>query len=81
MKALVIGGGIGGFATPLSLHAAGIECEVFEQSRSIREMVEERTPDGFARLDRVASHAELEAIVKGYSKMAGFGQTQVKRRN
>jgi len=36
MKALVIGGGIGGFATALSLHAAGIECEVFEQSRSIR---------------------------------------------
>ena len=38
MKVLVIGGGIGGFATALSLHAAGIECEVFEQSRSIREL-------------------------------------------
>jgi 5-methylphenazine-1-carboxylate 1-monooxygenase len=35
---LVIGGGIGGFATALSLHAAGIECEVFEQSRAIREL-------------------------------------------
>jgi 5-methylphenazine-1-carboxylate 1-monooxygenase len=38
MKALIIGGGIGGFATALSLHAAGIECEVFEQSHSIREL-------------------------------------------
>jgi hypothetical protein len=29
--------------------------------------------------DEVASYAELEAIVKGYSKMAGFDQTQVNR--
>ena len=38
MKVIVIGGGIGGFATALSLHAVGIECEVFEQSRGIREL-------------------------------------------
>lgn len=38
MKALIIGGGIGGFATALSLYAAGIDCEVFEQSRSIRQL-------------------------------------------
>lgn len=38
MKVLVIGGGIGGFATALSLHALGIECEVFEQSRGISEL-------------------------------------------
>ncbi|HKT00728.1 MAG TPA: flavin-dependent oxidoreductase [Rugosimonospora sp.] len=37
MRVLVIGGGIGGFATALSLHAVGVECEVFEQSREIRE--------------------------------------------
>jgi 2-polyprenyl-6-methoxyphenol hydroxylase-like FAD-dependent oxidoreductase len=43
------------------------------------DLVEERAPDGFADLDEVASHAELEAIVKGYSKMAGFDQTQVNR--
>ena len=43
------------------------------------DVVEERAPDGFAHLDEVASHAELEAIVKGYSKMAGFDQTQVNR--
>jgi 2-polyprenyl-6-methoxyphenol hydroxylase-like FAD-dependent oxidoreductase len=41
------------------------------------DVVEERAPHGFAHLDEVASHAELEAIVKGYSKMAGFDQTQV----
>lgn len=38
MKVLIIGGGIGGFATALSLHALGIECEVFEQSRGISEL-------------------------------------------
>ena len=38
MKVLVIGGGIGGLATALSLRAAGIECTVFEQSRDIREL-------------------------------------------
>ncbi len=43
------------------------------------DVVEERAPDGFADLSEVASHAELEVIVKGYSKMAGFDQTQVKR--
>ncbi|MGI9482959.1 MAG: flavin-dependent oxidoreductase [Hyphomicrobiales bacterium] len=38
MKALIIGGGIGGFATALSLHEVGIECEVFEQSGRIGEL-------------------------------------------
>ncbi len=38
MKALIIGGGIGGFAAALSLHEAGIECEVFEQSTHVGEL-------------------------------------------
>jgi len=38
MKALVIGGGIGGLATALCLHRKGIEVEVFERSREIREL-------------------------------------------
>jgi 2-polyprenyl-6-methoxyphenol hydroxylase-like FAD-dependent oxidoreductase len=38
MKALIIGGGVGGWATALSLHQAGIACEVFEQSREVREL-------------------------------------------
>jgi 2-polyprenyl-6-methoxyphenol hydroxylase-like FAD-dependent oxidoreductase len=43
------------------------------------DVVEERAPDGFANLHDIASHAELEAIVKGYAKMAGFDQAQVNR--
>jgi 2-polyprenyl-6-methoxyphenol hydroxylase-like FAD-dependent oxidoreductase len=38
VRVLVVGGGIGGFATALSLHAAGVGCEVFEQSREIGEL-------------------------------------------
>jgi len=38
MKVLIAGGGIGGLATALSLHAVGIEAEVFEQAREIREV-------------------------------------------
>lgn len=38
MKVLIAGGGIGGLATALSLHAVGIEAEVFEQAREFREI-------------------------------------------
>ncbi len=38
MKALIIGGGIGGLATALVLHEKGIEVEVFERSSEIREL-------------------------------------------
>ena len=41
------------------------------------DVVDERTPDGFAHLEAVVGHVELEAIVKGYANMAGFDQTQV----
>jgi len=34
--------------------------------------VEKRAPAGFAHIDDVMSHAEREAIVRGYAKMAGF---------
>ncbi|MDE2006313.1 MAG: flavin-dependent oxidoreductase, partial [Rhodospirillales bacterium] len=36
MKALIAGGGIGGLATALSLHAAGIEAELFEATAALR---------------------------------------------
>ena len=39
MKVLIAGGGIGGLATALSLHAVGVECEVFEQSTTARATV------------------------------------------
>jgi 5-methylphenazine-1-carboxylate 1-monooxygenase len=35
---LVVGGGIGGLATALTLHDRGLECRVFEQSWTIREL-------------------------------------------
>ena len=38
MKCIVIGGGIGGLTTALMLHALGIDCEVYEQSETIREL-------------------------------------------
>ena len=36
MKVMVIGAGIGGLATALSLHAAGIEAEIFESIADLR---------------------------------------------
>ena len=36
MNVIILGGGIGGLATALSLHAAGIECRVFESSAEIK---------------------------------------------
>lgn len=35
---LIAGGGIGGLSAALSLHAAGIPCQVFEQASEIREL-------------------------------------------
>jgi 2-polyprenyl-6-methoxyphenol hydroxylase-like FAD-dependent oxidoreductase len=42
--------------------------------------VERRAPDGFDDIDDVLSHAEREAIVKGYAQLAGFAKEQVNRR-
>src|SRR5262252_4938913 len=39
--------------------------------------VERRAPDGFTHIDEVLSHAEREAIVKGYAQLAGFAKEQV----
>jgi 5-methylphenazine-1-carboxylate 1-monooxygenase len=38
MHVLIVGGGIGGLATALSLHDLGICCTVFEQVRELREL-------------------------------------------
>jgi 5-methylphenazine-1-carboxylate 1-monooxygenase len=38
MHVLIVGGGIGGLATALSLHDVGIACTVFEQVRELREL-------------------------------------------
>ena len=41
--------------------------------------VERLAPDGFADIDDVLSHAQREAIVKGYAQLAGFAKEQVNR--
>lgn len=41
------------------------------------DLIEARAPDGFDDLEKVASHAEREAIVKGYAKLAGYAVEQV----
>ena len=41
--------------------------------------VERLAPDGFEDIDDVLSHAEREAIVKGYAQLAGFAKEQVNR--
>src|SRR5438067_2602925 len=38
MTAIVVGGGIGGLTTALMLHARGIDCELYEQGETIREL-------------------------------------------
>src|SRR5512133_2361287 len=38
MKVIIVGGGIGGLTTALMLQARGIDCEVYEQADSIREL-------------------------------------------
>ena len=39
------------------------------------DLVDSRAPDGFDRLEDVASEAELRAVVGGYASMAGFART------
>jgi 2-polyprenyl-6-methoxyphenol hydroxylase-like FAD-dependent oxidoreductase len=41
--------------------------------------VEALAPDGFEDIDAVLSHAEREALVRGYAQKAGFAQGQVGR--
>jgi 2-polyprenyl-6-methoxyphenol hydroxylase-like FAD-dependent oxidoreductase len=38
MKAIIVGGGVGGLTAALMLRARGIDCELFEQSETIREL-------------------------------------------
>ena len=38
MKVIIVGGGIGGLTTALMLHARGLDCEIFEQAETVREL-------------------------------------------
>lgn len=43
------------------------------------DLVEERAPDGFEKLEDVATRDELEAVVRGYASLAKFSQSDVNR--
>src|SRR5690606_18424460 len=38
MKAIIVGGGIGGLTMALMLHARGIDCQIFEAAPEVREL-------------------------------------------
>ncbi|GHC70283.1 flavin-dependent oxidoreductase [Limoniibacter endophyticus] len=38
MKAIIVGGGIGGLTTALMLHARGIDCQIFEAAPEVKEL-------------------------------------------
>ena len=44
------------------------------------DVLEARAPDGFSDVEAIASHAEREAIVRGYATMAGFAKEQINAR-
>src|SRR5215204_1540125 len=64
MKAIIVGGGIGGLATALMLHERGIPCEVYEQADAIRELgVGINTlPHAIAELGRLGLLERLDAV-------------------
>jgi 2-polyprenyl-6-methoxyphenol hydroxylase-like FAD-dependent oxidoreductase len=63
MKAIIVGGGIGGLVTALMLHARGIACEVYEQADAVRELgVGINTlPHAIAELKRLGLLERLDA--------------------
>jgi 5-methylphenazine-1-carboxylate 1-monooxygenase len=63
MKAIIVGGGIGGLVTALMLHEKGIGCEIYEQADAIRELgVGINTlPHAIAELKRLGLLERLDA--------------------
>jgi 2-polyprenyl-6-methoxyphenol hydroxylase-like FAD-dependent oxidoreductase len=58
--------------------------EIVRQNRGggperVIDLVNQRAPDGFDRLEDIAGHEELEAVVRGYQKTAGFDKASVNR--
>jgi hypothetical protein len=44
------------------------------------DIVHERAPEGFGKLEDVASHAELEAVIMGYKRTTGMDPETLNRR-
>jgi hypothetical protein len=42
--------------------------------------VEDRAPNGFDDIEKVASYEERKAIVRGYASLAGYAHEQVNQR-
>src|SRR3954467_8442335 len=63
MRIAIIGGGIGGLALALSLHRAGIACDVYESAPEVREIGVGITllPHAMRELALLGVQAELEA--------------------
>jgi 5-methylphenazine-1-carboxylate 1-monooxygenase len=64
VKAIVVGGGIGGLTTALMLHERGVDCELFEQTDRIRELgVGINTlPHAIRELKRLGLLERLDAV-------------------
>jgi salicylate hydroxylase len=64
MKAIVIGGGVGGMAAALSLRSEGIEVEVYEQAPALTEIGAglQIAPSAGRVLERLGLGAELERL-------------------
>ncbi|MBN8901636.1 MAG: flavin-dependent oxidoreductase, partial [Rhodospirillales bacterium] len=46
----------------------------------VMQLVEERAPEGFARIEDVLSPAELEEAASGYKRLAGFDRDALNAR-
>jgi hypothetical protein len=73
MKVLIAGSGIGGLATALSLHAVGIEAELFEQAREIREVGRRHQHAATCRQGTRRTRPPAGAV-----SLAGYAKGQVK---
>lgn len=64
MRIAIVGGGIGGLALALGLHARGLACEVYEAAPDIREIGVGITllPHGMRELAALGLQAEIEAM-------------------
>jgi 5-methylphenazine-1-carboxylate 1-monooxygenase len=64
MDVVVVGGGIGGLALALMLHARGIPCQVYEASRRIRELGVgiNVLPHAIAELEQLGLLPRLDAV-------------------
>jgi 5-methylphenazine-1-carboxylate 1-monooxygenase len=60
-------------AERLPATAAVVQSNRLGGPERVLEVIATRAPQGFARLEDVASETELAGIVKGYAQLAGFG--------